>query len=518
MTKPIGQSNLDVTVTTTAGDGAFQLLGLTAHEGVSDPFVYELGLLSTDPSVDLAGLVGTKASVRLAGRGKLQRHFHGLVTRATQGETAGGLTQYRLVLEPWLRLLGLTSDSRIFQELTVPEILSAIFDEFGFPDYRDALSREYAQREHCVQYQETALQFVSRLMEDEGIFYFFEHTEDSHVLVMADDASAHTPCPVNASLKYTTVHSGSDFADGVSRCELQHTRQPDAYAVGDFDFETPTTPLTATTAGDDSTFELFEYPAGFKVKTDGEDRAAQRIGRYEWGARILRGDSSCRTLAPGYTMKLTGHPRKDINDTYIIVGVEHSASQESFGNRFTAVPRGVTLTPQAKTQSPRIFGAQTALVVGSEGEEIWTDEYGRVKVQFHWDRRGESDENSSGWIRVAQTWAGSGWGAFALPRVGQEVVVSFLNGDPDRPIITGAVYNAENTVPYALPAGATRTTLKSNSSKGGGAFNEVRLEDKAGSEEMLLQAGKDMLIDVPGNLDIKVTGTVTIKGSQIKLN
>jgi type VI secretion system secreted protein VgrG len=290
------------------------------------------------------------------------------------------------------------------------------------------------------------------------------------------------------------------------------------YAVDDFGFETPSTDLMGETdsqvATNGSKRRIYEYPGGFTKKDAAEGRAKLRMQEQEAPRKVLRGSSFCRAFVPGYKTTLAKHYRDDANAGYAIARVSHSAGEDGYANSFEAFPADLAFRPRRVTRKPLIAGTQTAIVVGKSGEEIWTDKYGRVKVQFHWDQKGKNDENSSCWIRVAQGWAGKSWGAIFLPRIGQEVVVSFLSGDPDRPLITGAVYNAEQTVPYTLPADQTKSTIKSNVSKGGGGFNELRFEDKKDSEEVFLQAQKDMNTVVKNNETHKVGFDKKDKGNQ----
>jgi type VI secretion system secreted protein VgrG len=393
-------------------------------------------------------------------------------------------------------MLTLTADCRIWQAQSVPQILEALFGELGFTDFRSALTGTYTARDYCVQYRETAFAFVSRLMEEEGIFYFFEHAEGKHTLVLADDADAHAACPGLAAARYRQTATSAEYEDVVTRCTLERQVTTGKVALDDYSFETPATDLVVTVEGSGGALRVYDYPGGFAQTSDGERLAKLRIEACEVPSKTLRGDSFCRAFTAGCKFTLEGHERDDANVAYVLRSVVHSGSQDGYSNSFEAFPADTPFRPARVTPKPSIPGAQTAVVVGKSGEEIWTDSYGRIKVQFHWDQKGKSDENSSCWIRVAQGWAGKGWGAFFLPRVGQEVLVSFLEGDPDRPIVSGCVYNATMTVPYALPADQTKSTLKGKSSKAGEESNELRFEDKKDSEEVYLRAAKDLTVSV----------------------
>jgi type VI secretion system secreted protein VgrG len=492
----LSQDNLYLTVTTPLGDDTLQLRTIHGEEQLSGLFHYTLELVSAQNNLDFAGIVGQSLTVTIHLAGGSPRYIHGIVSRFVQAGSDEEFTTYFAELRPWLWLLTLTSDSRIFQNKTVPEILDTVFQALGCTDYRNNLSATYTAREYCVQYQESSFDFVSRLLEDEGIFYFFEHTADKHTLVLADDADAHLACPgLTEAPMRQSAKPGSEV-DVITTCTLEQQMTSDAYALGDFAFETPSTKLVVSVSGASGARQCYEYPGGYSKTDAGEHRASLRLSAHEWPAKLLRGDGHCRAFTAGYTFTLTEHKRTDINGTYVLQWLSLSATQSQYANSFTAFPASVAFRPPLVTRKPHMHGAQTALVVGKSGEEIWTDQYGRIKVQFHWDREGASNENSSCWVRVAQAWAGQGWGTLFIPRIGQEVVVSFLNGDPDCPLVTGAVYNAQQTTPYALPTEQTKSTIKSNSSKGGGGFNELRFEDKKDAEEIFLHAQKDLQVTV----------------------
>lgn len=504
----LDQANLWATVSTGAGTDVFRLHRLWGEERLSGLFRYELELDSDDASVDFDAVVGEPGVVTVTYPGEKKRYFHGIVTRLRQGATDPGVTRYVAELRPWTWLMTQASGCQIFQEMTTPEILEQVFGDLGFSDFRNALTATYTAREYCVQYRETAFDFVSRLMEEDGIFYFFEHSESAHTLVLADDASAHADCPDLSTVRYRLSSTSANEIDVVSDCVLERNVTTEAYAVDDFSFETPS--LDLETKAGSGTLERYEYPGGFDLKADGDAVAALRLAAHAGEQDLLRGGCFAPSFCAGFNFTMENHPRADANRTYSLRSVEHELTQRQYRNRFLAMPSDVTFRPPLTTPRPVIPGTQTAKVVGKSGEEIWTDKYGRIKVLFHWDRVGVGDEKSSCWIRVAQGWAGKTWGSFFLPRMGQEVVVSFLEGDPDRPLVTGSVYNAEQTVPYALPANQTQSTVKSESSKGGAGFNEIRFEDKKDSEELYIHAQKDMKTEVLNNQETTVTNDRTI--------
>ena len=523
-------NNLALGVTTALGPDVLRLVRLAGDEAVGELFLFHLELESSRVDIDFAAVVGKPATAALTLAGGALRHVSGVVTRFTQtGGTPGGAT-YRAELRPWLWWLTLEVDARIFQQQSAPDIICGLFREFGFSAFRNALTGTHAAREFCVQYNESAFDFISRLMEEEGIFYYFEHGADSHTLVLVDDAQDSAAIPGQAAVRYQQTGISRDDFDLVFRCEAERSAVPGKFAAGDYNFETPAAALGASAEGRTAGRRVYEYPGGYAVKADGDALAKLRMQALETGREAIRGDSSCRAFTPGYQFTLAGHPRADLNVAYVLRRVAHAASHEAYSNSFEAFPLSLPFRSPRRTVKARIAGSQTATVVGKSGEEIWTDQYGRVKVQFHWDQRGKNDENSSCWIRVAQSWAGQGWGAFFLPRVGQEVIVSFLDGDPERPLVTGAVYNATQTVPDALPANQTRSLIRSNSTKGGGGANELRFEDKKDSEELYLHAQKDMktVVEndraanlVKGNDTLTVekgTRTVTVEGDESHVN
>jgi type VI secretion system secreted protein VgrG len=493
------QEGVYLSVATALGADKLLLLALHGEERLSGLFRFHLELAAQDANLSFEQVVGQSATVSITLAGGQTRYINGVIRRFYQAATDARFTTYRAELVPWLWRLALTTDSRIFQGQTVPEIVEAVFTGLGLTDYRLSLTKTYDSRDFCVQYQETALDFVTRLLEDEGIWFYFEHADGQHTLVLADDASSHPACPgLPANVRYRSGVAGDTNADAVATCTYEQRVAVGKYVVDDFSFETPENDLVQEqeAEGGDTAASRYEYPAGYTQTAAGEQRAGIRLESHRWDGTLLRGEGRGPAFSAGHTFNLVGHEREAVNTQWVLHRVAHQATLDHYGNRFEAFLGEVPFRPPRRTPRPRIAGTQTALVVGKAGEEIWTDQYGRVKVQFHWDREGQSDENSSCWVRVAQGWAGQSWGSLFIPRVGQEVVVTFLEGDPDRPLITGGVYNATQTVPYSLPDEGTKSTIKGNSSKGGGGFNEIRFEDKKDAEELYLRAQKDLQIQV----------------------
>jgi type VI secretion system secreted protein VgrG len=516
MSSAYTQDTLNLKVTTPLGANKLLLKSVSGEEQISGLFHFLLEMVSEDTALDFSSIVGQSVTVTLQLNDGGKHYINGIVGRFMQEDSNARLTTYYAEIHPWLWMLTKSRDCRIFQNQTAPQIIKSVFDNLGFSDYKDELKETYPALDYCVQYDETAFNFVSRMMEDAGIFYFFEHADGKHTLVLGDDADAHKACPGLDAAQYqqTSVQYTDDYV--VTRCTIEEQVVTGKFAHDDFNFETPSTDLKAEATGEGRAMGIYEYPGGFLTKDSGETRANVRLEACEQPAKILRGEGHVRAFTAGYKFDFKNHYRSDANKTYVLRWVSHAATQESYTNSFEAFPVDVPFRPQRVTQKPLIVGTQTAIVVGKSGEEIWTDKYGRIKVQFHWDQQGQSDENSSCWIRVDYGWAGKNWGGIFIPRIGQEVIVSFLEGDPDRPLVTGAVYNAEQVVPYTLPDEQTKSTIKSNSSKGGQGFNEIRFEDKKDSEEIYFHAQKDQTIEVLNNRTKTVTKneTNTIKGTR----
>jgi type VI secretion system secreted protein VgrG len=496
------QENRLIQIATPLGKDILLLQGFTGREEVSRPFRFDLRLLSEDRAIGFDKIVGKSVSIMMLLPDETERYINGVVSQFTQGGSSQNLAHYHLTLVPWLWLLTRTSDCRIFQNQSVPDIIETVFKDFGFADFKSRLQATYEPREYCVQYRETAFAFVSRLMEEEGIFYFFEHEEDKHTLVLADSPNEFKPCPYQPTAVYSSDRGAENLGNVIRDWQLSQEVRPGKFTLGDFDFIKPRLDLTSTAEGK-SKFEMYDYPGSYTTRNDGERLAGIRIQEQETPIITIEGVSDCMGFASGYRFDLKGHYRRDLNKSYALLSVEHSADvgdnyetadKHSFNyeNKFLCVPHPTPYRPTRETPVPVVHGTQTAIIVGPAGQEIHSDQYGRVKVQFHWDRRGKYDDKSSCWVRVSQNWAGKRWGAMFLPRIGQEVIVDFLEGDPDRPLITGRVYNGESMPPYALPDEQTKSAIKSYSSKGGDGFNELRFEDLKGEEQIFVHGQKDL--------------------------
>jgi type VI secretion system secreted protein VgrG len=505
------QENRLISITTPLGEDELLLQGFTGQEGMSQLFNFALDLLSENPAIAFDHILGQPVTMTLHLPDGSQRYFNGYVSRFVQTGTDARFTTYQAEVVPWLWFLTRTADCRIFQNMTVPDIIAKIFRDLGFTDFKNQLQGSFEPRDYCVQYRETDFNFVSRLMEQYGIFYFFEHEKDKHTLVLANAPSVHQPCPGQERARYDYAEGAVLEEDVITNWQKEQELQPGKYALTDYNFETPSTSLgvnvdSIITVNGNSKYEIYDYPGEYLKKAQGEALVKIRMEEEEAQYTVVSGSSNCRAFLPGYRFDLVGHTNQAMNAAYVLTEVRHTTTvgesyvsgaatgaEEFYSNSFTCIPADVPYRPARVTPKPIVQGPQTATVVGPAGEEIFADKYGRVKVQFHWDREGQRDENSSCWIRVSHPWAGKNWGAVAIPRIGQEVIVDFLEGDPDQPIITGRVYNAEQMPPYALPANQTQSGIKSRSSKGGSPdnFNEIRFEDKKGSEEMYIHAEKD---------------------------
>lgn len=504
---PITQDNRNLAINTTFGPDKVLIVSASVSEQLGRMFRVDVELVSDDPGLSFDTIVGTNSTIRIeVPNSKTPRFFNGFVSRFVQTEANGTGGTYRATLVPWLWFLTRTADCRIFQTKSVPDIIKQVFRDHGFTDFKDSLTGTYTPWEYCVQYRETDFNFVSRLMEHEGIYYFFEHENGKHTLVLADSGSAHKAFTGYDNVPFRNARSAKN-TESIDSWTLEQEVQPGTYALNDFNFEKPKTSLIAqsdiASQNAQSTFAIYDYPGEYGEQSEGSDYAKIRIEELHAQHEIVHGSGNARGLAMGHTFSLTGLPRKDQNRKYLITSASYhlvadnytstsGGEGEMFTCSFTAIDATKPFRASRVTPKPLIQGPQTAIVVGPKGEEIHTDKYGRVKVQFHWDRYGKADENSSCWVRISQAaWAGKKYGAIYIPRVGHEVIVEFLEGDPDLPIVTGRVYNADAMPPYDLPAEKTKTTLKSSSSKGSSGFNELRFEDKKGSEQLFIHAEKD---------------------------
>ena len=506
------QENRQAEIITPLGKDKLLLSNMHINEELGRLFSIETELISKKDNIKFEDLLGKSTTIRLNLSNGEPRFFNGHITRFSQiehGDTTGGV--YQATIQPWLWFLTRTSDCKIFQKKTVPDIIKEIFSDWGHP-FEAKLQRNYREWDYCVQYRETDFNFVSRLMEQEGIYYFFKHEDGIHTLILTDDSGAHKRIYAGKKDRVPLFPDDNQVRDEeyCSSWLLSKSILPGTYALNDYDFERPTANLEVSnnlikphSVGDQ---EIYDYPGEYIQIDDGDQYSKNRIEELHSQYETVQSGSDVRDMKTGGLFTLAEHPRKDQNKEYLIVSVNHSFQNNDYGarpgsegvqynNNLTAIDSSVPFRTSQITPKPIVQGPQTAIVVGPGSEEIYTDDdgYGMVKVQFHWDRYGEKDENSSCWMRVSQLWAGKNWGGIHIPRIGQEVIVDFIEGDPDHPIITGRVYNADQMPPYDLPANKTQSGIKSRSSKGGtpANFNEIRMEDKKGQEELYIHAEKN---------------------------
>ncbi len=542
---PVTQDNRHASVTSALGKDVLLFQRMTGSDQLGRLFEYRVEVLSTDLDVSIADVLGTPMTVHLELPDESERHFHGIVTRFSSIGREAKMARYEAVLRPSLWLLTRSSNCRIFQDKSVIDIVKEVCADSVYAGLIDlavtGVSGTYAALPYCVQYRETDFNFVCRLLDSVGIYFYFTHESAKHTMVLADSFNAHSAIPGFASLHYSGNDEQAD-RESVFSWEAAGEIQSSTYVLTDFDFEKATSSInggllaksTLAAGFGQPAYEQFDYPGNYIVAATGQKLARARMEALNGQCEQIRAKTNVRGLFPGGLFSLEEHPNSDFNREFLVTACEYAIHGDVYATglledagppfrcSFGAVGSKYSFRPQPIAVKPTVQGPQTAVVVGKAGEEIWTDKYGRVKVQFHWDRLGKDDEKSSCWVRVSQNWAGKGWGSMFIPRVGMEVVVSFLEGDPDKPLITGCVYNGDAMPPYALPAEQTKSTIKTNTSKGGTGFNEIRFEDKKDAEEIFVQAEKDYNRVVKNNDTLKVgfekkdkgDQTITIKNDQ----
>jgi type VI secretion system secreted protein VgrG len=536
---PVKQDHREISVTTSLGKNVLLFHSMSGSEQLGRLFEYRVQLLSEKNDIKIADVLGKNMSIIVDLPSGEERLFNGIVTRFCSTGWQGDFSTYEAIIHPWLWLLTRTANCRIFQEKTVLDIVKEVCNDSVYAGMAELdvghLTGTYEVLNYCVQYRETDFNFVCRLLEHEGIYFFFTHHGEKHTMVLADSYSAHSDIPDYAAVKFRSDDNREKIGkESVHFWSAGGEIQASNYVLNDFDFER----AAASTSGSlmvkknmpaaysQPAYEQFDYPGGYNKAASGTAIAGARIEAIHGQCEQIRAQTSARGLFPGGVFGLIEHPREDQNRKYLVTSARYeilgndyqtndgASGDQTFQCELTAVGKEHNYRPERITPKPFVQGPQTAMVVGKAGEEIWTDKYGRIKVQFHWDREGKDDEKSSCWVRVAQSWSGKRWGTMFIPRIGMEVVVEFLEGDPDRPLVTGCVYNSDTMPPYDLPANQTRSTMKSNSSKGGDGFNEIRFEDKKDSEEIFVQAEKDYNRVVKNNDTLKVGFEKKDKGDQ----
>lgn len=506
------QEHVLVSVSTAFGKDKLLVENFSGTEELSRPYSFSLDMKSGDAALDPATIIGTTATVTVTHPGGTVRHFHGVISSFRHCGLDAAFAYYKAEMVPALWLLSLSRQREIYQNQTAVQIIESILTEHSVT-FQKKLKGTYDAREYCVQYDESPLDFISRLMEQEGIFYFFTFSASGHTMVLGDDPSAHADCS-GAKLSFRGRSDNHNLPDSVLRFEAGGQLVTQAYAGNDYDYTQPSTSLAGSASGATGRGTIYDYPHLRASVAGGKKLLGLQAQASQADATQASGESVCNSLYAGGAFTLAEHPNAKLNTRYALRRVTHRATGAAYSNHFEAFPATTTFRPQRETPQPTVAGSHSAFVVGPKGEEIWTDAMGRVKVKFHWDQNEKNDDTTSCWVRVSQAWAGNGWGSLFIPRIGQEVIVSYLDGNPDRPIITGSVYNGEQATPVALPAKQMQAVIRSRPTKSGNGKsksteiddgrihgNEIRFDDKIGDEELYFHAERDLKIDVEDDLE-----------------
>jgi len=499
-----------------------QVLSFVGRETLNQPFCFDIELVSTRPDLKLEELLHKPGCLTFGATGKGK--IHGLVYRIEQGDSGKSLTRYSISLVPQLAYLRHNHDQQIFQHLSVPKIIAQVLEARGILSdaYSFQLGAVYPERDYCVQYDESDLHFIQRLCEEEGIHFHFQHSSSGHKLVFGDDQTVFRKL---APVAYQQDSGMTADKPVIKRFNLRLETRTSRVSRRDYDFEQPRIlPEGAAKSAFSPDLEDYDYPGRFTDRARGKQLATRALERHRSDYQLAEGKGDEPCLVSGHFMALSEHPRAEWNDLWLLLEVIHEGKQpqvlgenvtsdvthnkddfhQGYRNRFLATPWDAHFRPALEHPKPKVLGSQTAIVTGPPGEEIHCDQYGRIKVQFHWDREGQADDKTSCWMRVSSSWAGDRYGAIVIPRIGMEVLVTFLEGDPDQPLVTGCLYHKENQVPYELPANKTRTVFKTLSSPGGGGFNELRIEDKKGAEQIFIHAQRDWDENIEHDQKIRV--------------
>ena len=487
------------------GDDETLILRLEGYEKIGQPSVYTVEFVSKDYNIDMDVALGAPAVITLLGsNGDVDRYVHGVIEEISYRGQDRNLSYYQVTIVPALKLLDKKINVRIYQDQTVPEIIKQVLNEtkfdIGEPQY--SFLHNYYPRKYCVQYNESDLDFITRLMSEEGIYYYYEHDSESFKLIFADNLDAHSKVNSPSDVEYHPNKGMLHDQNVIFDLSYSRSIRTEEVSVTDYDFKKPSLNLKSNKGDGKFGLEEYKYPGQYRMQKAGQRQTRLRHTAKKQQVNQMRGTSNCSQFVAGFQFDLINHPRSSANDQYLLTEIVHFAYQpqvlgeyasddetNEYHNSFQAIPANTPFVIEP-IEKPKVLGVQTAVICGPEGEEIYTDEYARVKVQFHWDREGERNEKSSCWIRVAQSAAGGSFGAVSIPRIGQEVIIEFENGDPDRPIVTGSVYHGTNKPPYSLPDNKTRTVIKTKTHKGQGN-NEIRFEDLAENQELYIHAEKD---------------------------
>lgn len=483
-----------------------RVIGFQYHAEVASIFSCSVEIASENNAIDLQGLIGKSARLTLFDERNPQ-YIHGEVVQAQQGEQGNRYTLYTLQLAPKLAFYQYRKDQRIFQDQSAPDIIKKVLQQGGLEDDQVEwnLTGSYSNRVYCTQYGETDLNFINRLMEEEGIYYFFEHQHDRHLMVISDSKNRFRNIDGESVVRYKERTGMVSSEESIYEFGASVSVHSGKVTLRDYSFEKSNLRLEHSDQQAEHTdLEQYHYQNNYTEPSQGKHLAKVRLQALSALAECAKGKSDSLRLDVGKRFTIKDHPNRGFNSEYTLLSVAVEGKQpqslgegastegSQFSVAFRAIPSSVEYKTALETHQPKIEGTQTAIVTGPSGEEIYTDQHGRIKVQFHWDREGAYNESSSCWLRVCQTIAGNQWGSMVLPRVGQEVLVAFINGNPDRPLVKGALYNGSNQTPYSLPQDKTKTLFKSHSSPGGGGFNELQLEDKKGEERVYVRAEKDV--------------------------
>ncbi|GAB0063756.1 type VI secretion system tip protein TssI/VgrG [Pseudomonas syringae] len=507
-------------------------------EGLSRAYQFDLLLVCQDSGVELKSMMGQHVVIEIELADGSPRYIAGYLTRFASGGSDGGMAKYTATLNPWFSMLKNRFDTRIFQGNTVEEVVTQVFAMCtAFSKHEFRLSKPLKRYTYITQYRESDFNFVQRLLEEEGMFYYFEHTAEGHTMIICDDSTTLVPLPEQPQIRFHSA-SVTETADSITDWNGDRRLQSGKMAVQTFDYRQPNNRLPVTMnslnqQGDVENFEVYDFPGQYTHGTydEGEALLRLRVEALELRGKSFRGASNCRAMKPGYTFELLQHYDHDQGSPedrqFLLVLIDSeghnnylNGQQASYRNTFSCVRKKIVFRPQLTTNRSVISGPHTAIVVGPPGEEIFTDELGRVKIQFHWDRKGEHNDKSSCWVRVAQSGASGGFGSIQIPRVGDEVVVVFLDGNPDRPLVMGSLYNSQNTPPWSLPANKTQSGFLTRSAKGdGGTANFFRFEDKAGAEQVIMHAERNMdtEIELDEKHEVGNNRKVTVGGTNTEI-
>ncbi|MBA1241195.1 type VI secretion system Vgr family protein [Pseudomonas japonica] len=506
------------------------IASFSGGEGLSEDFGFKLDLISPNRNIKLKSVLGQSVTVEIALNRNRTRYINGIITGFGKRSTDDNTCHYTALMGSWLSLLEQRHNSRIFQDKTVVDVITEIFQEYqGLANYRFRITAPLKPRSYITQYRESDYHFVLRLLESEGLLFYFEHDPDSHTLVILDDSSRLTALPEQPVIPFD-MDSRTSRLDSIIEWNAARALHSGSMTTQTFDYRQPRNRLpvymkTVTEQGEAPTFELYDYMGHYTHKdyNEGEALVRRRIELLELGGKAFEGKGDCRALRPGYTFELSGHYEHDQGSpedrNFLPMSIKHTGVnnyldevEAQYFNTFECVRSKIPFRPALNTLRPTINGPQTAIIVGPKGEEIYTDELGRVKIQFHWDRYGRNDDMSSCWVRVAQPAASGGFGHISVPRVGDEVVVEFLDGDPDRPLITGSLYNSVNLPPWQLPANKARSGFMTRSLKGNGSnASFLSFDDRDGAERICLHAERDLLTEVEADEHHRVAGNRRIE-------